>query len=214
MKIALFDLDGTLLEGDTDVLWGELLTREDAFDHETTASFQEGYAAGDLNADDFVERFLSPLKLYGHEACVAWRSTLLAEHILPALRRSALDRLEWHRERADELVLATATNEFLTEPVASHLGIPHLIASPAARRGSEFTGERAGPACFREEKLRYVESWLGARGHTLKSAETWFYSDSINDLPLLDAVHHPVVVAPDERLGELATAKGWELIPS
>ena len=154
------------------------------------------------------------LKLYGHEACVAWRNTLLAEHILPALRPSALDRLEWHRERGDELVLATATNEFLTQPVASHLEIPHLIASPAARRGTDFTGERGGPACFREEKLRYVESWLGARGHTLESVEAWFYSDSINDLPLLGAVHHPVVVAPDQKLAEIATANGWELIPS
>ena len=214
MKIALFDLDGTLLEGDTDFLWGDLLTREGAFDPETTASFQEGYLAGDLNADDFVERILSPLKLYGHETCVAWRNTLMAEHILPALRPSALDRLEWHRERGDELVLATATNEFLTQPVASYLGIPHLIASPAARQGADFTGERAGPACFREEKLRYVESWLATRGLNLKSVEAWFYSDSINDLPLLDAVHHPVAVAPDEKLADHATANGWELIPS
>ena len=214
MRIAIFDLDGTLLDGDTDVLWGDLLTERGAFSPETTEEFRRGYASGALDAEDFVARFLSPIKEHGEAACLEWRDVLMRERVVPALRAAATERLEWHRDRGDALVLATATNEFLTRPVAEHLKIPNLLASPAERIDNKYTGERAGPACFRAEKLRYVREWLDGQGRSLESVESWAYSDSIHDLPLLEAVTHPVAVAADEKLREHALERAWELIPS
>ena len=125
MNIALFDLDGTLLEGDTDVLWGELLTRYEAFDPQTTAEFQQRYTTGDLDADDFVARFLSPLTIHGEPACRRWLEELLTEQIFPRLSPRVLEAMEKHRAEGHELVLATATNEFLTAPIATPSGKQH-----------------------------------------------------------------------------------------
>jgi len=213
MRIAFFDLDGTLLDGDTDVLWGELLTEQGAFSPETTEEFRRGYASGALDAEDFVARFLSPIKEHGESACLAWRDVLIRDRVIPALRPSAVERLEWHKARGDELVLATATNEFLTRPIADHLKIPHLLASPAERIDGKYTGEKSGPACFREQKLCYAEEWLEERGDSWEGIESWAYSDSLHDLPLLQAVTHPVAVSPDEKLKEHARAHSWGLIP-
>ena len=212
MNVALFDLDGTLLKGDTDVLWGEVLTRHDAFDPKTTDEFKRGYASGELDADDFVARFLSPLAVHGHEDCQRWREELLTDHVFPLLSERVLKALEQHRSNGHELILATATNEFLTQPIAAHLNIPHLLASPAERVDGVFTGKPAGPACFRGGKLRYATEWLASKGETWGSARSWFYSDSINDLPLLEAVHHSVVVDPDPNLAAVARDRGWSVI--
>ena len=212
MNIAFFDLDGTLLDGDTDVLWGELLSRHGVFDAETTEAFQRDYSSGDLDAEDFVARFLSPIKEHGHEACLTWLKELLEEHIYPSFRDEVLERLEQHRSFGHALVLATATNEFLTEPIAAHLKIPHLLASPAERVDGRYTGRPNGPACFRREKLNYATEWLAARETNWESANTWFYSDSVNDLPLLEAAGTPTAIQPDDLLREIALARGWEII--
>jgi len=212
MDVAFFDLDGTLLDGDTDVLWGDVLTEHGVFDPETTAAFQRDYASGDLDAEDFVARFLSPIAEHGHEACLPWLNELLQEHVFPSFRPQAIERLNWHRESGHELVLATATNEFLTSPIAKHLHIPNLLASPAESAGGVYTGKPGGPACFRAEKLRYATSWLESSGRSWGDVNAYFYSDSIHDLPLLEAVQHPVAVAPDEALASLAAERGWEVL--
>jgi HAD superfamily hydrolase (TIGR01490 family) len=212
MNVAFFDLDGTLLDGDTDVLWGQVLSEHGVFDPETTAAFQSGYSSGNLDAEDFVARFLSPLSEHGEEACQPWLRELLEDHVFPSLRAEALERLEWHRQSGHELVLATATNEYLTSPIAEHLQIPHLLASPAEKIHDRYTGQPAGPACFRAEKLRYATDWLGRRGLEWGQVTSWFYSDSIHDLPLLEAVQNAVAVAPDEDLLSLATDRGWEIL--
>ncbi len=212
MNVAFFDLDGTLLKGDTDVLWGNVLCEHGAFDPKTTAAFERGYASGDFDAEDFVARFLSPIKEHGLEACLPWLQELLDQPVIPSLRSETLERLAWHRAEGHELVLATATNEFLTRPIAEHLQIPHLLASPAEQINGRYTGRPAGPACFKEGKLRYVKRWFAEAGHKLEASTSWFYSDSIHDLPLLEAVQHPVAVAPDEALAELAAARGWEIL--
>lgn len=212
MSIALFDLDGTLLEGDTDVLWGELLTRHEVFDPQTTAEFQQRYTTGDLDADDFVARFLSPLAVHGEPACRRWLEELLTEQIFPRLSSRVLEAMEKHRAEGHELVLATATNEFLTAPIATHLNISHLLASPAEQVEGVFTGRPAGPACFRVGKLDYATEWLATRGKAWDTVEAWFYSDSINDLPLLDAVQHPVAVDPDPQLAAIAEDQGWPVL--
>jgi HAD superfamily hydrolase (TIGR01490 family) len=212
MNVAFFDLDGTLLDGDTDVLWGDVLTEHGVFDPETTAAFQRGYASGEFDPEDFVARFLSPIKEHGHDACLPWLRELLDHHVLPSLRSEALERLAWHRTKGHELVLATATNEFLTRPIAEHLQIPHLLASPAEQINGKYTGRPAGPACFRSAKLHYVRKWSEDAGHELEQTNSWFYSDSIHDLPLLEAVKTPVAVSPDDALAALAFERGWEII--
>ena len=212
MQLALFDLDGTLLDGDTDVLWGEALARHGVFDPETTAEFQRRYAAGDFDANDFVARFLAPIQTHGHAACSTWLGELLQEHLYPALSPRLLDTLADHRAKGHELILATATNEFLTRPIAQHLGIPHLLASPAEHTDGIYTGQTSGPACFGPEKLARATAWLRARDAAWESIESWFYTDSIHDLPLLKAVTHPVAVDPDAKLLEHASKAGWPIV--
>jgi len=212
MNVAFFDLDGTLLKGDTDVLWGGVLSNHGVFDPETTAEFQRDYSSGELDAEDFVERFLSPIKEHGHEACLPWLEELLEQHVYPSFREETLERLGQHRSKGHALVLATATNEFLTRPIAAHLQIPHLLASPAEIVNGRYTGRPNGPACFREEKLRYATEWLKAKGASWGNVTAWFYSDSVHDLPLLEAVQNPVAVEPDMALRKIALDRDWEIL--
>jgi len=212
MKAALFDLDGTLLRGDTDVMWGEVLTAHGVFDPATSVEFERAYSSGELDAEGFVARFLSPIAEHGQEACERWLKETLEERVFPQLSQSMLEVLEDHRERGHELVLATATNEFLVRPIAAHLNIPWVLASPAEEVQGRYTGLPSGPACFRQEKLRRARRWLEERGQSLTSSELWFYSDSRHDLPLLEAVQHPCAVDPDEELATIAQERAWPII--
>lgn len=212
MKVAFFDLDGTLLDGDTDVMWSNVLTSKGVFEASAAEEFKRAYSSGEHDADDFVARFLSPIRDFGLERCEAWLEETLREHVIRSLSPKLLIELEAHRARGHELVLATATNEFLVMPIAARLRIAHVLASPAETANGEYTGLIGGPACFREEKLRRAQAWVIERGHEWSSVESWFYSDSRHDLPLLTAVSHPVAVSPDKELADHAESEAWPVI--
>ena len=213
MVLALFDLDGTLLDGDSNIEWSELLAEHGAQDAARTHAFHAQYHAGTLDIDEFFRFQLEPLARLPRATLEAWRRDFLDQRILPRLSRAALTLVREHQGFGHETVLITATNSFLTRPIADALGIPHLIASEPEERHGRFSGRLAGPPCYREGKIAKLESWLAARGERLDAlAASFFYSDSHNDLPLLSRVTHPVAVDPDPRLCAHARAHGWPVL--
>ena len=214
-KLALFDLDNTLLTGDSDDEWFEFLAERGAVDQavETAAhaDIAGRYKQGRVGTLEFCEFFLRFFVPHERPQLLAWRETYLRERIVPRIPRSARDLLAQHRD--DLVVIATATNRFLTEPIAQELGVAHLIATEPEMRDGRFTGKVLGTPSFREGKAVRVEEWLAARGQSLADfSESWFYSDSINDQPLLERVTHPVAVDPDARLRKLALERKWRVI--
>ena len=212
MKVAFFDLDGTLLDGDTDVMWSHVLTSKGVFTADAAEEFQRAYSSGQHDAAGFVARFLSPIRDHGLKKCAEWLEETLSEHVIPKLSTRLIHELNLHRTLGHELVLATATNEFLVAPIAAHLEIGEVLASPAERVAGDYTGLIGGAPCFRDEKLRRARAWVEERGHSWSSAETWFYSDSKHDLPLLNAVTHPIAVSPDDELAAHAVREAWPVI--
>lgn len=214
MSLAIFDLDNTLLAGDSDYLWGQFLVGAGVVDkvyyEETNARFYEDYREGRLEIAKFLEFALRPLAENEPEALFRWRERFIEEAILPILLPAARALVEQHRTAGDVLVVITATNRFVTEPITRLYGIEHLIATAPEFEGGRFTGRYVGTPCFRDGKVARLEEWLLAHGHGL--AGSWFYSDSHNDLPLLTRVTHAVAVDPDETLARHAASKGWPII--
>lgn len=215
MRLVLFDLDNTLLAGDSDFEWAQFLIEQGVLDREVyearNQSFFDQYKAGTLDIFKFLNFQLKPLSRHPRAELDAWHCEFMARKIMPIIRDSARALVERHR--ADLCAVITATNSFVTAPIAREFGIEHLIATEPAHRDGEFTGEVAGIPCFREGKVSRLESWLAARGAGLESfGESWFYSDSHNDLPLLARVTHPVAVDPDENLRAHAGENGWPVI--
>jgi len=213
MRLALFDLDDTLFDGDTDIVWSDMLAEEGVQDASRTRAYHEQYRAGTLDIDEFFAFQLEPLARHPLPVLLAWRERFLKERILPRISEPARRLVREHQALGHELVLITATNSFLTRPIAEALGIPHLVASEPERIGGRFTGRLDGPACFREGKLTKLDSWLALRGLRLEELEaSFFYSDSHNDLPLLLRVSHPVAVDPDPALRAHAKRLGWPVL--
>ena len=214
MKLALFDLDHTLLDGDSDALWGRFLVQEGAVDAEEYrregARYMAEYRAGRLDIHEFVAFGLRPLKDNPPERLESWRERFMAEWVLPRVPDASRSLLQRHRDAGHVLAIITATNSFIAAPVAAEFGVDALIATEPEKDGARFTGRASGLPCFREGKVLKLEAWLAAQGATPQ--ETWFYSDSHNDLPLLEHVHHPVVVNPDEVLAGVAAARGWPVL--
>jgi HAD superfamily hydrolase (TIGR01490 family) len=215
MNLALFDLDNTLLSGDSDFEWAQFLIEQGVLDREVYESrnqaFYDQYKAGTLDIHEFLDFQLKPLSRHPRAVLDAWHREFMARRIMPMIRDSA--RALVARHRADLCAVITATNSFVTAPIAREFGIGHLIATEPAQRDGEFTGEVAGIPCFREGKVERLESWLAGRGKTLGSfSESWFYSDSHNDLPLLARVTHPVAVDPDATLRAHAEQSGWPVM--
>jgi HAD superfamily hydrolase (TIGR01490 family) len=174
-------------------------------------TFFDQYKAGTLDIFKFLDFQLKPLSRHPRAELDAWHRDFMARRILPIIRDSARALVARHRD--DLCAVITATNSFVTAPIAREFGIEHLIATEPAQRDGEFTGEVAGMPCFREGKVNRLESWLDAQGSSLNSfAESWFYSDSHNDLPLLARVTHPVAVDPDGKLRAHAGENGWPVI--
>jgi HAD superfamily hydrolase (TIGR01490 family) len=214
VKLALFDLDHTLLDGDSDSLWGKFLVREGVLDGEryaaANARYYADYRAGKLDIHEFLAFGLKPLADNDPATLEAWRERFVADSILPRIPAAARALLGRHREAGHVLAIITATNSFVTAPVATALEVPHLIATEPEREGGRFTGRVSGIPCFREGKVARLKEWLYEEAYTPE--ETWFYSDSHNDLPLLSEVQHPVAVNPDEVLLRTARERGWPVM--
>ena len=214
MTLALFDLDNTLLAGDSDYEWGQFLIDKGAVDRGTYEAanqrFYEQYKAGVLDIYEFARFAFRPFVDNDLETLEAWRSEFIATRIRPLILPRARQLLAKHRREGDELIIITATNRFVTAPVASELGVGHLLATEPQFENGRFTGEIDGIPCFREGKVQRLESWMAEHGADL--AGSWFYSDSHNDLPLLERVDHPVVVDGDVPLTEHAMRRGWPMI--
>ena len=214
-RLALFDLDNTLLTGDSDDEWFDFLVAEGVLDlaAETArkADIVGRYRDGSVGELEFCEFFLHFFVPHEMPTLLAWREKYLRERIVPRIPDAARALLDSHR--SDLLVIATATNRFLTEPIAKELGVEHLIATEPQILSGRFTGKVTGIPSFKAGKARRVREWLAARGQALEGfAETWFYSDSINDRPLLERVSRPVAVDPDPQLKHLAQERGWEIV--
>ena len=215
LNLALFDLDNTLLAGDSDFEWAQFLIEQGVLDREVyearNNTFFEQYKNGTLDIHEFLDFQLKPLSRHPRRVLDAWHREFMQTRILPIMRPSARALVARHRE--DVRVIITATNSFVTLPIAREFGIDHLIATEPCHVDGEFTGAVSGAPCFREGKVTRLEQWLAARGQALESfARSWFYSDSLNDLPLLSRVTDPVAVDPDETLRAHAERHGWPVV--
>ena len=216
MRLALFDLDNTLLDGDSDFEWAQFLIERGVLDRaayeERNHVFFRQYQDGTLDIRAFLEFQLRPLALHSRAELDAWHERYMQEKIRPMIRAAARELVGQHS--ADLSVLITATNSFITRPIAREFGIEHLIATEPARGAEgEYTGGVEGTPCFREGKLERLEHWLAGRALDLDAFEaSFFYSDSHNDLPLLGRVTHPVAVDPDDSLRAHAQRSGWPVI--
>ncbi|MBI5658282.1 MAG: HAD family hydrolase [Nitrosomonadales bacterium] len=217
MNLALFDLDNTLLNGDSDFEWAQFLIERGVLDRELfeakNEAFYEQYKAGTLDIHEFLDFQLKPLSRHPRRVLDGWHEEFMRRKVHPMMGRAARDLVARHRAAGDICAIITATNSFVTAPIAGEFGVEHLIATEPEQRGGEFTGRVAGVPCFREGKVARLESWMAQRGWDWDSfAGSWFYSDSLNDLPLLRKVKHPVAVDPDATLRAHAARHGWRII--
>ncbi|KRI01260.1 HAD family phosphatase [Curvibacter sp. PAE-UM] len=216
-KLALFDLDHTLLPIDSDYSWGTFTTTIGWTDPVEFArrndEFYAHYQAGTLDVHDYVRFATEAARLKGPEVALAARDRFMREGIAPAMRPQAMELVRRHQAAGDEVLIITATNEFVTRPIADVFGVAQLIAVELERDASGWiTGEIRGTPSFREGKVRRFGEWLAARGLHRHETEVTFYSDSINDLPLMDNVDCPVATNPDDRLRALALERGWRVL--
>lgn len=217
MNLVLFDLDNTLLAGDSDYEWGRFLIDKGVVDgahyEARNRAFYEDYKAGRLDIYAFLAFALRPLATHARDQLDAWHAEYMATRIRPMITPAARDLVKRHLDTADLVAVITATNGFVTGPIAREFGIPNLIATEPEEKDGRFTGEVAGTPCFREGKIARLEQFLEARGTRLDCLDdSRFYSDSLNDLPLLEQVKHPVAVDPDPTLRAHAEARGWPVI--
>ena len=217
MRLALFDLDNTLLAGDSDYEWGQFLVDHGVLDREAyeaqNRAYYEQYVAGTLDIHEYLGFALRPLAEHSALELERWHAEFMRLRIGPMITPAARALVRRHVDADDLCAIVTATNSFVTAPIAREFGVPHLIATEPETRAGRFTGRVAGTPCFREGKVRRVDEWLAGRGHKLEAfAESAFYSDSHNDLPLLRRVTRPVAVDPDAALAAEATRRGWAIM--
>jgi HAD superfamily hydrolase (TIGR01490 family) len=218
MKLALFDLDHTLIPIDSDHAWGQFTVRlgwRDAQTHtRANDAFYEQYKAGTLDIHAYIRFSVAPLAEHGPHTSDEAHRRFMDEVVRPVMKPVAFDLVRRHQAAGDEVIIVTATNEFVTRPIAQAFGVDELIAIDLERDGQgNPTGEIRGTPSFREGKVARVEQWLAARGLSWADVtHSTFYSDSINDLPLLDQVHEPVATNPDARLQAIAIERGWRIL--
>ena len=217
MKLALFDLDNTLLSGDSDFEWGQFMISRGVVDREVQEAqnlkFYQQYKDGTLDIHAFLDFQLAPLARHPRAQLDAWHREFMAERILPMIGAKARALVKQHADAGALLAIVTATNSFVTAPICKEFGISNLIATLPAEHEGQFTGKVEGIPSFKEGKIVRVENWLASLGQNWASFESsYFYSDSHNDLPLLRRVTHPVAVDPDDTLLQAANAAGWPVI--
>ncbi|WP_020559913.1 HAD family hydrolase [Thiofilum flexile] len=214
MTLALFDLDNTLLDGDSDFEWGQFLARKGLVDGPTYTAknleFYEQYKAGTLNIYEFARFSLTPLSQHDDETLNKLHHEFMATVIQEKMSPKALELVNKHRAQGHTLMIITATNSFVTRPIAEAFGIEHLIATEPKRVNGRYTNEVEGVASFKGGKVTRLQDWLKNHAETLESS--YFYSDSHNDLPLLEMVTYPIVVNPDPQLTAVAKERQWPII--
>lgn len=214
MTLAIFDLDNTLLRGDSDHAWGEFIADlgvVNAAEYRAkNDAFYDDYCRGELDIFAYQRFVLSPLAGYPMDELSRWHAQFMREKIEPMILPKAEALVDDHRSRGHTLMIITATNAFITAPIARRLGIELLIATNPAVQDNMYTGDIAGTPCYREGKVERLSAWL--RDNHVSLEDSYFYSDSHNDLPLLQQVAHPVAVDPDATLRQHAEAKQWPII--
>lgn len=214
MPLAIFDLDNTLLHGDSDFLWGEHLVKlgvVDKADYATkNAQFFADYKAGTLDVIAYQQFALQPLANNRMDDLIRWRSEFITDTIQPLIGQAAVDLVQQHREQGDTLLIITATNSFVTRPIADLFSIPHLIGTEPEQQNNQFTGHIVGIPSFHTGKITRLQAWLSTQTVDLTGA--YFYSDSQNDLPLLQTVDNPVAVNPDDILRAHALEQQWPIL--
>jgi len=214
MTLAIFDLDNTLIGGDSDHAWGQFMVEKGLVDAQAYADandrFYQDYQQGRLDIQSYLEFALAPLAKYSMHELENLHNEFMAEKIRPMMLPAAKQLLDQHRTKGDTLLIITSTNSFVANPISRALGVEHCLSTRAEIVDNCYTGRALQPPCFREHKLEHLNRWLELEGHNLKGS--FGYSDSINDLPLLEAVDHPVVVDGDQALLEQARERGWPSI--
>jgi HAD superfamily hydrolase (TIGR01490 family) len=217
-RLALFDLDHTLLPLDSDYQWAEFLARTGRAGDPDEArrrndELMERYNRGDLTAEQSAEFMLGLLAAHTPFDLAAWHEEFMAAVVRPAISLAALRLVQDHLQAGDLCAVVTATNRFVTAPIARAFGVQHLLATEAEYLNGRYTGRIAGTPCFKEGKVTRVQQWLASLGLTLANfTESFFYSDSVNDIPLLEAVTQPVATNPSEALRGIAHERGWRVL--
>jgi len=213
MPLALFDLDNTLLAGDSDYLWGCFLVEKGLVDGElyeqANDRFYRDYKRGTLDIHEFLNFALQPLAENDAAALRSLHREFMEKHIHPIMTRRGRELIDEHSKRGNRTVVITATNSFVTGPIARAFGVEDLIATEPEIIDGQYTGRVQGIPCFQRGKIEKLHAWLGETGIDFEGS--WFYSDSHNDLPLLEEVAHPVAVDPDDQLRAVAAERGWQI---
>ena len=217
LELALFDLDNTLLSGDSDYEWAQFLIERGVLQRAEYEAknerFSRQYKAGRLDIREFLDFQLAPLARYPRAKLEDWHEEFMQAKVKLLIRPKAMKLVQRHLGENHLCAIVTSTNAFITAPIAHEFGVDHLLATELEVRDGRFTGRPSGVPCFRQGKVTRLAEWLVGRGQTLASfSSSWFYSDSLNDLPLLERVTHPVAVDPDETLRREALARGWRVI--
>jgi HAD superfamily hydrolase (TIGR01490 family) len=217
LNLALFDLDNTILAGDSDYNWSRFLIQEGYLDGaihaEKNEKFYADYKAGTLDIFAFVEFQFKPLARNPRTVLNQLLKKYVEEVIKPMITEKARALVKKHQDEGDLIIVITATNSFITRPIAELFGIENLIGTDPEEKEGEFTGKVSGLPSFKEGKVTRLEAWLKGKNLSLASFEqSYFYSDSHNDLPLMQKVTHPVAVDSDDILSEYAKSKGWPQI--
>ncbi|MBP6563390.1 MAG: HAD family hydrolase [Neisseriaceae bacterium] len=217
MNLAIFDLDNTLLLGDCDMAWARFLVEQGLYGpehYQKRLAYYQDYQQGRLNMPEYLAYQLATLAAFSPETLTDLHEAYMTSEILPMICPTALSLVALHQRAQDEVMVITATNTFLAWPIVQHFGIDHLIGVDAEQNAQGYyTGRYVGEPSFSMGKVKRLKAWLAQRGQSLKDFdEVYFYSDSHNDLPLLQQVNHPIVVNPDERLNKVAQQQGWPIL--
>lgn len=214
MRLALFDLDNTLLAGDSDHAWGEFLCQRGLVDPESyrarNDAFYQDYLSGELDVEAYQNFCQELLGRSDMAQLQQWHTEFMRDHIEPIMLAKGAALVRRHYEAGDRVVIITATNRFITGPIAARLGVDTLLATECEMQDGRYTGRLTDVPCFQEGKVTRIERWLQENDQSLD--DSYFYSDSRNDLPLLERVSHPVAVDPDPTLREIAQQRGWDII--